>query len=138
MSKIDNDLAKSEIECVTSGSTCCLALIQGQDSIPDQVKQPIDPSQPPKSKSPFVPKSQVALPSPHIIFSNTGDSRALLLQFSDPGEEGKQSAGAGYRLESVHATVDHTCKLDHERRRILQHGGRVDQISAGIGRLGFS
>lgn len=62
-----------------------------------------------------------------IYFSNTGDSRAILISF-DPENERNPIA-------SVKGTADHTCEVEAESKRILSKGGRISKISNKFGPL---
>jgi serine/threonine protein phosphatase PrpC len=74
-----------------------------------------------------------------LFLSNTGDSRAILLNFSDFPEEhlitfdNPMPKNYKLRLSSIECTKDHNFKIDSEYRRILTHGGRIERMSGDIG-----
>ena len=80
--KIDTDMELSGLETQNSGSTCCLALLQGD----------------------------------RVYFSNTGDSRAILVNFYTINEAEKLELPG--QFSTAHVTSDHSCEVPSEITRI--------------------
>lgn len=61
-----------------------------------------------------------------IYFANTGDSRAILINFKEENDE---------HITSIKTTNDHSCDVESEARRVVNKGGRISKVSNNMGPL---